>query len=83
MQAADEAKQMLTYGRDYFNSPWNYMDCSSCVIIAILFLLHVSRLNHQVGCTPLMQEQSTALLGTVSGRDLIHETCAEAALYVM
>lgn len=48
MQAADEGKQIVTYGRDYFNSPWNYMDLASCCIIAILFLLHISRLNHQL-----------------------------------
>lgn len=47
MQAADEGKQIVTYGRDYFNSPWNYMDVASCAIIAILFLLHLSRLSHQ------------------------------------
>jgi hypothetical protein len=47
-QAADEAKQMVTYKQDYFNSPWNYFDCASIVIIAMLFLLHISRLNHQV-----------------------------------
>ncbi|KAI8473405.1 MAG: Ion transport protein-domain-containing protein [Monoraphidium minutum] len=46
-QAADELKQMVTYKREYFNSPWNYMDVASCAIIAALFLLHVTRLNHQ------------------------------------
>lgn len=49
LQAADEAKQMVTYKQDYFNSPWNYFDCASIVIISMLFLLHISRLNHQVG----------------------------------
>lgn len=50
-QAADEAKQMVTYKQDYFNSPWNYFDCASIVIITTLFLLHITRLNHQVwGC---------------------------------
>jgi hypothetical protein len=49
-QAADEAKQMVTYKQDYFNSPWNYFDCASIVIISVLFLLHISRLSHQV-CT--------------------------------
>jgi hypothetical protein len=39
---------MVTYKREYFNSPWNYMDVASCVIIAVLSLLHVTRLNHQV-----------------------------------
>jgi hypothetical protein len=48
VQAADEVKQMVTYKQDYFNSPWNYFDCASIVIIAMLFLLHISRLNHQV-----------------------------------
>jgi hypothetical protein len=43
LQAADEMKQIVTYGRDYFNSPWNYMDMASCIIIAMLFLLHTSR----------------------------------------
>eukprot|EP00878_Enallax_costatus_P041031 GHUV01047478.1.p1 GENE.GHUV01047478.1~~GHUV01047478.1.p1 ORF type:complete len:133 (-),score=20.36 GHUV01047478.1:407-805(-) len=47
VQAADEGKQIVTYGRDYFNSPWNYMDVASCAIIAILFLLHLTRLSHQ------------------------------------
>jgi hypothetical protein len=53
LQAADEAKQMVTYKQDYFNSPWNYFDCASIIIIAILFLLHISRLNHQVRGTLL------------------------------
>lgn len=57
LQAADEAKQMVTYKQDYFNSPWNYFDCASIIIIAILFLLHISRLNHQVlkniGCSAM------------------------------
>lgn len=48
LQAADEAKQMVTYKQDYFNSPWNYFDCASIVIISMLFLLHITRLNHQV-----------------------------------
>ena len=39
---------MVTYKQDYFNSPWNYFDCASIIIIAILFLLHISRLNHEV-----------------------------------
>jgi hypothetical protein len=39
---------MATYKQDYFNSPWNYFDCASIIIIAILFLLHISRLNQQV-----------------------------------
>lgn len=38
---------MWTYKREYFNSPWNYMDVASCVIISVLFLLHITRLNHQ------------------------------------
>jgi hypothetical protein len=46
LQAADEMKQIVTYGRDYFNSPWNYMDMASCIIIAMLFLLHTSRCVH-------------------------------------
>lgn len=29
------------------HSPWNWMDVASCVIIACLFLLHITRLNHQ------------------------------------
>lgn len=48
-QAADEIKQMLTYRKDYFTSPWNYMDVASCLILAILFLLHITRLSNQVG----------------------------------
>jgi hypothetical protein len=48
LQAADELKQMVTYKKEYFDSPWNYMDVASCVIIAILFLLHVTRLSNQV-----------------------------------
>jgi len=40
---------MWTYRREYFSSPWNYMDVASCVIIGMLFLLHITRLNHQVG----------------------------------
>jgi hypothetical protein len=47
LQAADELKQIVTYGRDYFNSPWNYMDMASCIIIAMLFLLHISRCGPQ------------------------------------
>jgi hypothetical protein len=39
---------MVTYKQDYFNSPWNYFDCASIIIIAMLFLLHISRLNHEV-----------------------------------
>lgn len=39
---------MVTYKWDYFNSPWNYFDCASIVITAVLFFLHISRLNHQV-----------------------------------
>jgi hypothetical protein len=39
---------MVTYKLDYFNSPWNYFDCASIVITAILFFLHISRLSHQV-----------------------------------
>jgi hypothetical protein len=38
---------MVTYKREYFNSPWNYMDVASCVIIAALFLLHLTRANQQ------------------------------------
>ena len=49
LQAADELKQMVTYKKEYFDSPWNYMDVASCVIIAVLFLLHVTRLSNQVG----------------------------------
>ncbi len=48
LQAADEGKQMVTYKQDYFNSPWNYFDCASIVIMAMLFLLHITRLNHEV-----------------------------------
>jgi len=31
--AADEVRQMMTYGMEYFNSPWNYMDCLMCVFM--------------------------------------------------
>jgi hypothetical protein len=73
VQAADEAKQIVTYGRDYFNSPWNYMDCSSCVIIAILFLLHVSRLNHQVDSSQLLYDKRVDLFLHM----FIHHPCPQ------
>lgn len=38
---------MVTYKRDYFTSPWNFMDVASCAIIAALFLLHITRANQQ------------------------------------
>ena len=47
-QAADEVKQLLTYKREYFNSPWNYIDVASCVMVSCIFVLHLTRLNHQV-----------------------------------
>ena len=47
-KAADEVKQMVTYKRDYFNSPWNYMDVMSCTLLAAIFVLHITRASHQV-----------------------------------
>lgn len=61
---------MVTYKEEYFMSPWNYMDMASCVIISILFLLHITRLNQEVRMTCLFAAAQEIING-IGGHCLV------------
>lgn len=60
------------------------MDVASCAIIAVLFLLHITRLNHQVGprllrCMPSASESRVKDLSPVALEALLPAACLPRA----